>query len=141
MARPLAFTVSSFLPMLKCIITAVAYAIKGFLPIRIVSGGIFPRGLIGLSAPLCCSPIGRRSLVSDSPIFFVQSLRSLSWLTQRTGLPAGLNLSLWGKGRDVEKFETRKEGRETGNEKNGRIGKTGLTSELRLSLSTELPCT
>src|SRR2546427_4789355 len=97
MERPLAFTVSSFLPMLKCIITAVAYAIKGFLPIRIVSGGMFPRGLMGRSGLRCCSPIGRRSLVSDSPIFFVQSFRSWSQLAQRTRLPARLNLSLWEK--------------------------------------------
>src|SRR6266487_249942 len=42
---PRAFTVRTLLPLLKCIITAVAYAIKGFFPINTVSGGIWPRGL------------------------------------------------------------------------------------------------
>src|SRR2546427_10851969 len=119
MERPLAFTVSSFLPMLKCIITAVAYAIKGFLPIRIVSGGIFPRGLMGRSGLRCCSPIGRRSLVSDSPIFFVQSFRSWSQLAQRTRFPDRLNLSLWEKA-GTSRNSGREKGEETGNEKNGR---------------------
>src|SRR6266705_6222262 len=42
---PRALTVRVFWPLLKCIMTAVAYAINGFLPINTVSGGIWPRGL------------------------------------------------------------------------------------------------
>src|SRR5215472_6090229 len=40
MALPRAFRVSFLAPVLKCIMTAVAYAMIGFLPISIVSGGI-----------------------------------------------------------------------------------------------------
>ena len=90
MVRPRAFTDNCWEPDWKCIIIAVAYAIIGFLPIKIVSGGIGWRAL-GCAAvpsdiespPRMLCPVLLAGYDGDSEIWRFRSL-NLEWLETGT---------------------------------------------------------